>query len=139
MKDQKEEKFCWELQERPDATGAFVVHALFRVQREGCYFIPADGFPSGIFETGWAGAAIYGVVSVVWIPAAFFAFSYMKPEEETDGKFNGNRGKNPARNLTEVKRKWGKKVLYGFYLIVYGILNGLGLAGIWLHFIYFMN
>ena len=111
------------------ATGAFVVHALFRVNgKDVILFRLTVSLPVYLKPDG-LGLLFMAVVSVVWIPAAFFAFSYMKPEEETDGKFNGEPGEKSRKESHGSKKGNGEKRFYGFYLIVYGILNGLGLAG----------
>ena len=56
------------------------------------------------FRIDTVGAVFVSVVSVVWVAAGFFAFTYMQHEEH-------------------------EKRYYGFYLIVYGILIALDFAG----------
>ena len=92
-------------------TGGFVAYVLARV--------PADGQGMILFQLTKAlpvylkadrlGFLFAAVVTVVWVLAGFFCFSYMEPHKG--------------------KREDGEKRFYGFYLIVYGILNGLVFSG----------
>lgn len=63
----------------------------------------ADGLPI-YFRPDGVGKLFALVVTVVWVCAGFFSFSYMKKEQK-------------------------EKRFYGFYLIVFGILIGLDFAG----------
>lgn len=56
------------------------------------------------FKVDTLGGFFAGIVTVVWILAGFFSFEYMKHEKN-------------------------EKRYYGFYLIIFGILIGLGFAG----------
>lgn len=89
-------------------TGASVVYALAYARGKDVilFWLTAD-FPVYLKPDG-IGLLFTALVAVVWIPAGFFSFSYMKPEGE---------------------KEEGEKRFYGFYLMVFGILNGLGFAG----------
>ncbi len=92
-------------------TGASVVYAMFHVSgKDVILFWLTASFPVYMKPDG-IGLLFTAVVAVVWVLAGFYSFSYMKPEGES------------------AEKPGGEKRFYGFYLIVFGILNGLGFAG----------
>lgn len=90
-------------------TGISAVYALFHIDGEAVILfrfavtLPIYLKPDNI------GLLFVIVVAAVWILAGFFSFFYMESHHE--------------------KREEGEKRFYGFYLVVFGILVGLGFAG----------
>lgn len=92
-------------------TGGSVAYVLTHVPAEGqgmTLFRLTKALPV-YFKPDRLGFLFAAVVTVVWILAGFFCFSYMEPHKG--------------------KREEGEKRFYGFYFIVYGILNGLVFSG----------
>lgn len=110
-------------------TGAFVAHVMFRANGKDVILFWLTASLPVYLKLDKLGLLFMAVVSVVWILAGFFAFSYMKPEEESNGKIDGESEENFGKESHKDKKRSGEKRFYGFYLMVFGILNGLGLAG----------
>lgn len=89
-------------------TGGLVANALLRVSGEAVTLFQLTETLPIYLKPDSLGILFVFIVTVVWIAAGFFSFSYMKPQEGEE---------------TNEKR------FYGFYLIVYGILVGLDFSG----------
>lgn len=89
-------------------TGGLVVRVLLHISGEAVVLFYLTKTLPIYLKPDSMGMLFVSVVTVVWIAAGFFSFSYMKPHggEETE-----------------------EKRFYGFYLIVYGILVGLDFSG----------
>ncbi len=85
------------------ATAVLVAVCVVSVNVPVTFFYLLDQVPV-CFAPDHMGKVFALVVTLVWVPAGFFSFSYLK------------EGKKQKR-------------FYGFYLIVYGILNALNFAG----------
>ena len=57
-----------------------------------------------------------GLLTIVWIFVGVFSFEYMKHEEETE-------------HIAEHTRSLSGATFYGFYLMVLGVMTGVGFAG----------
>lgn len=90
-------------------TGISIVYALFCVNGEAMILFRLTVALPIYLKPDGMGLLFVSVVGIVWILAGFFSFSYMAPH-------HGEREK-------------GEKRFYGFYLMVFGILVGLGFAG----------
>ena len=90
-------------------TGASVAYALFHVNGEAVLLFQFTVTLPIYFKPDSMGLLFAAVVTIVWILAGFFSFSYME-------SYGG-------------KREAGEKRFYGFYLIVFGILLGMDFAG----------
>lgn len=84
-------------------TGIFVVFALMVQEKEIVLFQLTQTIPV-VLKLDLLGKLFLAVVSIVWILAGFFSFTYMKHEKE-------------------------EKRYFGFFLITYGVLVGLGCSG----------
>lgn len=85
-------------------TGVLALNVIFNATGQPVtLFWLMKGIPV-LFKTDALGRLFLLVVTVVWICAGFFSFSYMK-QEENERRF------------------------YGFYLIAFGVLMGLGQSG----------
>ncbi len=90
-------------------TGGSAVYALSYAQgREIILFHLTRALPV-YFRPDALGLLFVAIVSAVWTLAGFFSFAYMAPGHGENAK--------------------GEKRFYGFYLMVFGVLNGLGFAG----------
>lgn len=90
-------------------TGCSVVYALFHVKDQAVILFQLSKALPLYLKPDLLGLLFAAVVTVVWELAGFFAFSYMEPAEG--------------------KKEEGEKRFYGFYLMVFGILIGLGFSG----------
>ncbi len=90
-------------------TGASVAYALFHVSGEAIILFRFTVTLPIYFKPDNMGLLFAAAVTIVWVLAGFFSFSYMEPH-------HGIREK-------------GEKRFYGYYLIVFGILLGLDFAG----------
>lgn len=84
-------------------TGVLVCSALTSPEETYVLFYLTETIPI-VLKLDLLGKFFLAVVSVVWILAGFFSFSYMKHEKN-------------------------EKRYFGFYLITYGVLVGLGCSG----------
>ncbi len=90
-------------------TGCSVVYALFHVKdQEVLLFWLSEALPIYL-KPDSLGLLFSAVVTLVWELAGFFSFAYMEP--------------------CKGKKEEGEKRFYGFYLMVFGILTGLGFSG----------
>lgn len=90
-------------------TGALAMYAIFHGEGQAVILFQLTQTLPIYFKPDSLGMLFAGVVTVVWVLAGFYSFSYMAP---LSGKKEG-----------------GAKRFYGFYLMVFGILLGLGFAG----------
>ncbi len=90
-------------------TGALAMYAIFHEEGQAVILFQLTQTLPIYFKPDSLGMLFAGVVTVVWVLAGFYSFSYMAP---LSGKKEG-----------------GEKRFYGFYLMVFGILLGLGFAG----------
>lgn len=90
-------------------TGCAVGYALFHVKDQEILLFQLTATLPVYFRPDSLGLLFVSVVTIVWILAGFFSFSYMEPHEG--------------------KREAGEKRFYGFYLIVFGVLVALDFAG----------
>lgn len=90
-------------------TGASAAYALFHVNGEAILLFHFTVTLPIYFKPDNIGILFAAVVTVIWVLAGFFSFSYMET----------GHGKGEA----------GEKRFYGFYLMVFGILLGLNFAG----------
>lgn len=95
-------------------TGCSVVYALFHVKGQAVLLFELINTLPIYLKPDAMGLLFAMVVTVVWILAGFFSFSYLEPA----------KGTAPERI-----KELGEKRFYGFYLIVFGILIGLDFAG----------
>ena len=84
-------------------TGALLINCLRNGTEEIVLFWLLDKIPV-LLKLDGLGRLFLAVVGIVWILAGFFSFSYMKHEER-------------------------EQRYYGFYLITFGVLAGLGQSG----------
>lgn len=84
-------------------TGALLINCLQNGTKEIVLFWLLDWIPV-LLKLDGLGRLFLAVVGIVWILAGFFSFSYMKHEEK-------------------------EQRYYGFYLITFGVLAGLGQSG----------
>lgn len=84
-------------------TGALIINCLRNGTEEIVLFRLLDQIPV-LLKLDGLGRLFLAVVGIVWILAGFFSFSYMKHEEK-------------------------EQRYYGFYLITFGVLAGLGQSG----------
>lgn len=85
------------------ATGLLVINALTAKETEIVLFELMENVPVVLKLDGF-GKLFLAIVSIVWILAGCFSFTYMKHEQK-------------------------EKRYFGFYLITFGVLIGLGCAG----------
>lgn len=85
-------------------TGFSVIHTLFCISGEAVILFNLTTALPIYFKPDELGMLFVSIVTIVWVLAGFFSFSYMEKEEK-------------------------EKRFYGFYLIVYGILVGLDFSG----------
>ena len=90
-------------------TGVSAAYALFHVNGEAIILFYFTVTLPIYFKPDNIGILFAAVVTVIWVLAGFFSFSYMET----------GHGKGEA----------GEKRFYGFYLMVFGILLGLNFAG----------
>ncbi len=90
-------------------TGTSAAYALFHVNGEAILLFHFTVTLPIYFKPDNIGILFAAVVTVIWVLAGFFSFSYMET----------GHGKGEA----------GEKRFYGFYLMVFGILLGLNFAG----------
>ena len=90
-------------------TGCSVAYALFHVKGQSLILFSLTKVLPVYLKPDGLGFVFAAVVTVVWVFAGFFSFSYLEPHKG--------------------KREEGEKRFYGFYLLVYGILNGLVFSG----------
>lgn len=85
------------------ATGMLVLATLFLPEEEIILFYLTKTLPI-VLKLDLLGKLFLSIVTIVWILAGFFSFTYMKHEKE-------------------------EKRYFGFFLITYGVLVGLGCSG----------
>lgn len=90
-------------------SGGSMVYALLRIRGEAVILFHLTSTLPIYLKPDELGLLFAAVVTIVWVLAGFFSFSYMRPHK-------GGREK-------------GEKRFYGFYLMVFGILTGLNFAG----------
>lgn len=90
-------------------TGISIVYALFCVNGEAMILFRLTMTLPIYLKPDGMGLLFVSVVGIVWMLAGFFSFFYMKPHHG--------------------EKEEGEKRFYGFYLMVFGILVGLGFAG----------
>lgn len=95
-------------------TGISVVYALFHVKGQAVILFELTSTLPIYLKPDSIGLLFAAVVTIVWILAGFFSFSYLEP----------HKGTAPAKI-----KELGEKRFYGFYLMVFGILIGLDFSG----------
>ena len=85
-------------------TGCSVVYALFHTKNQAVILFQLSKALPIYLKPDSLGLLFSAVVTLVWELAGFFSFAYMKKEN-------------------------GEKCFYGYYMMVFGILNGLGFSG----------
>lgn len=95
-------------------SGGSIVYALLSVEGEAVILFHLTSALPIYLKPDKLGLLFAAVMTIVWVLAGFFSFSYMKPRHE-EPRYSG--------------REKGEKRFYGFYLMVFGILTGLNFAG----------
>ena len=90
-------------------SGGSMVYALLRIDGEAVILFHLTSALPVYLKPDSLGLLFAVVVTIVWVLAGFFSFSYMKP--------------------CGSEKEKGEKRFYGFYLMVFGILTGLSFAG----------
>lgn len=90
-------------------SGGSMVYALFCTDGEAVILFYLTSTLPVYLKPDSLGLLFAAVVTIVWVFAGFFSFSYMKP--------------------CGLEREKGEKRFYGFYLMIFGILSGLSFAG----------
>lgn len=89
--------------------GGSAVYALCRVRGQDAILFSLSKALPVYLKPDSLGILFAAVVTVVWVLAGFYSFSYMAPGQG--------------------ERKEGEKRFYGFYLMVFGVLVGLCFSG----------